>query len=70
MELHYLAQDELDVLDDKSFNQEKKNYKDPVEIIIKITVEKSRYNSVLNRRKTPLPEYINSLLYNVFKPSK
>lgn len=65
MNFEYLAQDEEDVLDTYKSN-EKQKFKDPIEIIIKITVEKTRYNSVKNRRKTPLPQIIKDL----FKPCK
>lgn len=65
MNFEYLAQDEENVLDTYKSN-EKQKFKDPVEIIIKITVEKTRYNSVKNRRKTPIPETIK----NLFKPCK
>lgn len=65
MNYEYLAQDELEVIDKYSAN-DKSKFKDPIEITIKITVERTRYNSVKNRRKTPLPEYIK----DIFKPCK
>lgn len=65
MKYQYLAQDELEVIDEYT-NNEKQTFKDPIEITIKITVERTRYNSVKKRRKTPLPEYIKDL----FKPCK
>ena len=65
MKFEYLVQDEYDIIDeDKESN--KHNFKDPIEISIKITIERTRYNSVINRRKTPLPKIIKDL----FKPSK
>lgn len=65
MKYEYLAQDEYDKIEEYSTDDGKK-IKDPIEIVIRITVEKTRYNSVKNRRKTALPEYIKDL----FKPSK
>jgi len=65
MKYEYLAQEEYDVLD-KVDQDDGKKMKDPVEITIKITVEKTRYESVKNRRKTYLPDYIK----DIFKPSK
>lgn len=65
MNYYYIAQDELDKIDECISNNKEK-FKDPIEITIKITVERARYNSVKNRRKTPIYEYIKDL----FKPSK
>lgn len=65
MKFEYLAQDEYDIIDEYKAN-DKLNFKDPIEISIKITVERTRYNSVINKRKTPLPQIIKDL----FKPSK
>lgn len=65
MKFNYIVQDEEDVLE--TYNAiEKQRFKDPIEITIKITVERTRYKSVINRRKTPLPEYIK----NIFKACK
>ena len=61
----YLAQDEQDVLDE-AFIDDGKKMKDPIEITIQITVDKTRYISVRNRRKTPLPQFIK----DIFKPCK
>lgn len=69
MKFEYLAQDEYDSLD-KINHDDGKNYKDPVEIVIRITVEKTRYKSVKNRRTTPLPQYILEWFDKLFKPSK
>ena len=65
MKFEYLAQDELNTIDEYSF-REKETFKDPIEITIKITVERTRYKSVKNRRKTPIFEIIKDL----FKPCK
>lgn len=65
MKFEYRAQDEYDILDERII-AEKSTFKDPVEITIKITIEKTRYNSVKNRRKTPIPDYIK----DIFKPCK
>ena len=65
MNFEYLAQDEYDILDEfKAIDKTK--FKDPIEITIKITVERTRYNSVKNRRRTPLPQFIK----DIFKPCK
>lgn len=60
MKYEFIAQDELDVIDEYTAS-EKATFRDPVEITIKITVERTRYNSVKNRRKTPLHIYIKDL---------
>ena len=65
MNYEYLAQDELDVIDIAS-SSEKQNFKDPIEITIKIKIERTRYNSVKKRYKTPIYDKIKDL----FKPSK
>ena len=65
MKFEYIVQDELDILENRSI-QEKQNFKDPIKITIKITIERTRYESVKKRRKTPLPEYIK----DIFKPCK
>ena len=65
MNFDYLVQDELETMDQYS-THEKQKFKDPIEITIKITLERTRYNSVINRRSTPLPELIKKL----FKASK
>lgn len=65
MKYKYIAQDELDIIDELIDNN-KTNFKDPIEITIQITVERTRYNSVIKRRKTPIAEYIKDL----FKPCK
>lgn len=65
MNYQYIAQDEFDTLEEM-IETGKVKFKDPVEITIKITVERTRYNSVKNRRKTPLPQVIKDL----FKPCK
>ena len=65
MKYEYLAQDEESIIDELREGGKLK-YKDPIEITIKITVERTRYNSVYNRRKTPLPVLIKDL----FKPCK
>lgn len=65
MNFEFITQDEEDILDTYK-RHEKQKFKDPVEITIKITIERTRYNSIKNRRKTPLPQIIKDL----FKPSK
>ena len=65
MNFDYLVQDEQETID-QYFSHDKNKFKDPIEISIKITIERTRYNSVINRRKTPLPE----LIKNLFKPAK
>lgn len=65
MRIKYIAQDEDSILEEKAIS-EKNSYKDPIEISINITIERTRYNSVMNRRKTPIIEIIKDL----FKPSK
>ena len=65
MKYKYIAQDELDIIDELIDNK-KNNFKDPIEITIQITVERARYNSVIKRRKTHIAEYIKDL----FKPCK
>ena len=65
MEFKYLAQDEYDKIDEY-YVSEKKTFKDPIEISINIKIERTRYNSVINRRKTPLAQYIK----DIFKACK
>ena len=65
MNFDYLVQDEQETID-QYISHDKQKFKDPIEISIKITIERTRYNSVINRRKTPLPE----LIKNLFKPVK
>lgn len=60
MEFEYLAQDDENVIDEMKLHEGKK-YKDPIEITIKITVERTRYNSVKNRYKTPIAQKIKDM---------
>lgn len=65
MKYEYLAQDEYDQLE-TMWEEDGKKIKDPVEIIIKITIDKKRYESVKNRYKTPISQKIKDF----FKPAK
>ena len=65
MRYFYLAQDEYEDIDGRNFDDGKK-IKDPITITIKIEVERSRYQSVLNRYKTHVADKIQDL----FKASK
>lgn len=65
MKYAFIAQDEYEELDGRNFDDGRK-IKDPVTISITIEVERSRYQSVLNRYKVHVADKIQDL----FKPSK
>lgn len=61
MEFEYLVQDEDNIVVDEMKVHEGKKFKDPIEINIKIIIERTRYNSVKNRYKTPIPQKIKDM---------
>ena len=65
MRYEYLAQDEYDIIDQHTEDENRK-YKEPIEITIKITIEKRRYESIKKRRKTP----IATIIKDIFKATK
>lgn len=65
MKYSFLAQDEYDVID-KLDTSDGRNIKDPITITINLEIERSRYNSVLNRYKI----HVAQKILDLFKPRK
>lgn len=65
MKYSFLAQDEYDVIHQVHADDGKK-IKDPITISINIEIERTRYNSVLNRYKIHVADKIKDM----FKPCK
>ena len=65
MKYSFLAQDDYDVIH-QMHSEDGKKLKDPITITINIEIERTRYNSVLNRYKVHVAEKIKDL----FKPCK
>ena len=60
MKYEYLAQDELDVIENLN-SENSEIIKDPVEVTIKITLSKSKYHSKQNKYKIYIPEKVRKI---------
>lgn len=60
MTFNYLAQDEFEVIDYNNMEISEK-IKDPIEITIKITMSKNKYQTRKNKYKTSIPDKIRKI---------